>query len=240
MLLIILYSTLRAQKNLQVTYTIHKHNCILTWVPGVVRFCFGKGDYGPYRVTSKFENWTPWKPFERYRRESFFSCSESCSWIDFLQPTWTIFMVEDIKILQEMHSLEKVNTFITILEKKLIPMHRQGAKEPQRTGRSNGEGQARETKIWEQLVLSTLRRESLLVYFLTAAGAQRNPSVGAYTFCPQNFQHPACIILISLVTKCLQMVIFCFSTWRVRTWIVNAGKGMVVCCVLFASDSSCS
>ena len=86
----------------------------LLWVPGVVRFCFGKGDYGPYRVT-KFENWTPWKPFERYRRESFFTCSESCSWIDFLQPTWTIFMVADIKILHEMHSLEKV-TVITILE----------------------------------------------------------------------------------------------------------------------------
>ena len=64
----------------------------------------------------------------------------------------------------------------------------------------------------EQLVLSTLRRESLLVYFLTAAGAQRNPSVGAYTICPQNFQHPARIILISLVPKCLQMVIFCSST----------------------------
>ena len=29
----------------------------------------------------------------------------------------------------------------------MIPMHRQGAKEPQRTGRSNGEGKARETKM---------------------------------------------------------------------------------------------
>ena len=47
---------------------------------------------------------------------------------------------------------------------------------------------------------------------LTAAGAQRNSFVGAYTICPQNFQHPARIILISLVPKCLQMVIFCFST----------------------------
>ena len=32
-------------------------------------------------------------------------------------------------------------------------MHRQGEKAPQETGRSIGEGQARETKMREQLVL---------------------------------------------------------------------------------------
>ena len=87
MLLIILYSTLRAQKNLQVTYTIHKHSCIST-LSSRCGSASGKAIMVLIEsLNSRIEPLENHLNLKDIGENLFFSCSESCSWIDFLQPT---------------------------------------------------------------------------------------------------------------------------------------------------------